>query len=53
VDEVIHCREILRRGTSAHQQLATYAQAVEAGRSRREALCDVVDMLIKKTVSGV
>jgi carboxylate-amine ligase len=53
VNEVIHCREILRRGTSAHQQLSTYAQAVEAGRSRHEALCDVVDMLIKKTVSGV
>ena len=51
--EVIHCREILLRGTSAHQQLATYAEAVEAGRSRHDALCDVVDMLIKKTVSGV
>lgn len=53
VDEVLHCREILRRGTSAHQQLATYAAAVDAGRSRQEALCDVVDMLIKKTVNGV
>ena len=51
--EVIHCREILRRGTSAHQQLRTYAESVEAGRSHRQALCDVVDMLIKKTVSGV
>jgi glutamate---cysteine ligase / carboxylate-amine ligase len=51
--EVIHCREILRRGTSAHQQLRAYAESVEAGRSHHQALCDVVDMLIKKTVSGV
>jgi glutamate---cysteine ligase / carboxylate-amine ligase len=53
VQEVIHCREILRRGTSAHQQLARYAESVSAGRSPHEALRDVVDMLIKKTVNGV
>lgn len=53
VDEVIHCREIIRRGTSAHRQLARYTAAVDAGRSHHDALCDVVDMLIEETVTGV
>lgn len=53
VNEVVHCREIIRRGTSAHRQVARYDAAVAAGRSHRDALCDVVDLLIEETVSGV
>jgi len=51
--EVEHCRAIIKRGTSAHRQLATYAEAVNAGASREEALVAVVDMLIAETVSGL
>jgi carboxylate-amine ligase len=53
VGEILHCRDIMRRGTSAHRQIATYDSAVAGGRSRREALRDVVDMLIEETVFGV
>jgi carboxylate-amine ligase len=53
VNEVLHCREIIRSGTSAHRQLATFAGAIASGRERHEALCDVVDMLIDETVRGV
>jgi carboxylate-amine ligase len=52
-DEVRNCREILRRGTSAHRQQATYNDALANGRSIREALSDVVDMLIEETVQGL
>jgi len=52
-EEMLHSREIIRRGTSAHRQLARYAESVEAGRSHRDALCDVVDMLIEETVQGL
>ena len=52
-DEILHCRDIIRRGTSAHRQLSTYSDAIAAGRDEREALCDVVDMLIENTVSGL
>jgi carboxylate-amine ligase len=53
VDELKHSRHILTTGTSAHRQLATFAAAMEAGRSRQDALCGVVDMLIEETVSGL
>ncbi len=49
----MHCSEIVKRGTSAHRQLATYADAVNAGASREEALAAVVDMLIEETVRGL
>jgi len=52
-DEMLHAREIIRRGTSAHRQLARYAESIEAGRNHRDALCDVVDMLIEETVQGL
>jgi len=52
-EEMFHAREIVRRGTSAHRQLARYAESIEAGRSHRDALCDVVDMLIEETVQGL
>jgi len=50
--EVEHCREILRAGTSAHRQIAVCEAALAAGRSRHDALCAVVDMLIEETVKG-
>ncbi len=53
VDEVARCRTIVRAGTSAHRQLATFEAAVGAGRSRHEALCAVVDDLIEETVRGL
>ncbi|MGF1640990.1 MAG: carboxylate-amine ligase [Rhodospirillales bacterium] len=52
-EEVCGCRDIVRRGTSAHRQLAIYTAAITGGRGVREALCDVVDMLIEDTVSDL
>ena len=53
VAEVEQAREIVRRGTSAHRQLAIYRTAVEGGKSRDEALRAVVDWLIEETVAGL
>lgn len=52
VDELLHSRHILTTGTSAHRQLATFAAAMDAGRTRPEALRSVVDTLVDETVSG-
>ena len=51
--EVSHAREILARGTSAHRQLAVFAEAQAVGASRIEALAAVVDWLIAETVRGL
>lgn len=51
--EIIRLREIITNGTSAHRQLATYHKSVAAGKTQREALNDVVDMLIEGTVKGI
>lgn len=51
--EVEHAREIQRRGTSAHRQLATYHSAIHDGCDKHEALQRVVDMLIKETLADV
>ncbi len=51
--EVAHARRILARGTSAHRQLAIYAEALSAGAARRDALSAVVDWLIEETVRGI
>jgi carboxylate-amine ligase len=48
--EILHCRTIIARGTSAHRQLATYAVALGRGSSGEQAVRDVVDMLIEETV---
>lgn len=48
--EILHCRTIIARGTSAHRQLATYAAALARGSSAEQAVHDVVDMLIEETV---
>jgi carboxylate-amine ligase len=53
VAEVEHARDIVRRGTSAHRQLAIYREALAAGASRDEALQAVVDWLIEETVAGL
>ncbi len=46
-------REIVKRGTSAHRQIAIYDQAIESGAAEQEALKAVVDWLIEETVSGI
>jgi glutamate---cysteine ligase / carboxylate-amine ligase len=53
LDEVLHAREILARGTSAHRQLAIYDRALSKGASRRDALAAVVDWLIEETTRGL
>ena len=53
VSEIRHGRKILKRGTSAHRQLAVYHKAVKAGAEPQEALRKVVDFLIKETVAGL
>lgn len=50
VAEVAASRDILKRGTSAHRQLAAYKAAIDQGASNHEALQVVVDMLIEGTV---
>ncbi|MEJ2139615.1 MAG: carboxylate-amine ligase [Gammaproteobacteria bacterium] len=47
--EVAHARTILSRGTSAHQQVATYDQAIAEGKTHEQALGEVVAFLIEGT----
>lgn len=51
--EVMRAREILLRGTSAHNQLRVYHESLAAGASVQEALAAVVDWLIDETVAGI
>lgn len=53
VDEVLHAREILARGTSAHRQLAVFEGALADGATRAEALTAVIDWLIAETARGL
>lgn len=53
VAEVEHSRTILKRGTSAHRQLALFEEARRAGKDDAMALRDVVDMLREETVAGL
>lgn len=48
--EVEHARTIIQRGSSAHRQLACYEAALEAGKSRDEALRAVVERLRTETL---
>ncbi len=50
--EIAHLRTVLTRRTSADRQLATYQNAIDDGASEHEALCSVVDCLIRETVEG-
>ena len=52
LDEVLHAREIVSRGTSAQSQIRTYEQARLEGADEAEALRTVVDWLIGETVRG-
>ncbi len=47
--EIGHLKEIMKTGTSAHRQLATYSVALSQGASPEDALKQVVDMLIAET----
>ncbi len=50
--QIEHARTILKRGTSAHRQTATYHEATEAGAEDMEALRAVVDQLIEETLEN-
>jgi carboxylate-amine ligase len=50
--EVVHVREIIARGTSAHQQVTVYEEAIAGGVSHEEALRAVVRFLIEQTAAG-
>jgi glutamate---cysteine ligase / carboxylate-amine ligase len=47
--EVEHAWTILKRGTSAHRQVAAYERALAAGATQRQALEAVVDLLIEES----
>ncbi len=53
VEEMRHMRAIVREGTSAHRQLASYRAAIDAGAAEKEALEAVVDHLIADTMFGI
>lgn len=53
LDEVVRCREIFARGTSAHHQLRVYQDAIDKGAEQHDALCQVVDYLIEETAKGL
>lgn len=44
-NEIQHARTIIKRGTSAHRQLAVYNEAIEQGDEQQQALKKVVDWL--------
>lgn len=50
VEEVERARDILRRGTSAHRQIAIYEEALKDGAEQPEALKAVVEWLIAETL---
>ena len=52
-EEIEHARRIVERGTSAHWQVRTYHDALARGASEREALEEIVDMLIEETMHGI
>jgi carboxylate-amine ligase len=53
VAEIEHARVILQRGTSAHQQIRTFREAMAGGADKEGALRAVVDMLIETTREGI
>ena len=53
VAEVERARDIIKRGTSAHRQVAIYRAALEDGATGWEALAKVVDWLAEETMVGV
>ncbi len=53
LNEVYHARKILERGTSADRQMAVYEAAKSSGSGNKDALCQVVDNVLKETIEGV
>lgn len=53
VNEVAHAREILKRGSSADEQLKIYSNARLEDRSRQAALKEVVDWILLETIRGL
>ncbi len=53
VDELLHSRTILQRGTSSDQQRAVYYAALEDGLGHEKALKAVVDWLVEATVADL
>ena len=53
VAEVEHARTILKRGTSAHRQIAVWQEARDAGKDDSTALRDVISTLCEDTVHGL
>ena len=53
LDEIVRCREIFARGTSAHHQRRVYPDAIDKGAEQHDALCQVVDYLIEETAKGL
>ncbi|MCH8985565.1 MAG: carboxylate-amine ligase [Acidobacteria bacterium] len=51
VDEILHVRTLIQRGTSADRQLTIFEDATSSGASDEEALVSVVDWLIKETAN--
>jgi len=51
--EIGAARDILKRGTSAHRQVAVYEKALADGADEADALKAVVDWLIAETMAGV
>ena len=52
-EEIRHARDIVKDGTSAHRQLATYHSSLADGASDEEALKAVVDGLIVDSMYGI
>ena len=51
MQEVLHARTILQRGTSAHSQLKIHAEETAAGKSGQSAAEAVVQWLMRETVA--
>jgi carboxylate-amine ligase len=51
--EIENLKKILSEGTSAHNQLRVYNESIAAGASTDDALKDVVDWLIERTVKNI
>jgi glutamate---cysteine ligase / carboxylate-amine ligase len=53
LDEVLHARTIIKRGTSAERQIKVFETAKEAGDDTSAALKKVVDQVLQETVTGL
>ncbi len=53
VEELLHSRKIIKRGSSACRQIEVYNRKTAAGMDKEAALNCVVDHLIKETMEGI